>query len=167
MSIHFIGCTHFHHPNIIRYCDRPFSSVREMDTALVKNWNRVVRERDIVFHLGDFAFGKRPLSWLNLLNGRVIFIKGSHDRTGMPFFVLHFHFLTNAFLLIHDPKDAPKDWTGWVIHAHLHNNDMANYPFINRDKRRINVSAELINYTPIGLGAIERIIKAQEEAIKG
>jgi calcineurin-like phosphoesterase family protein len=38
-----------------------------------------------------------------------------------------------------------------VIHGHTHNNRLAEFPFINGDAKRINVSAELVGYTPVRL----------------
>jgi len=55
-KIFFTSDTHFSHSNIIKFCDRPFSDVNEMNTALINNWNKVVPEDGIVFHLGDFAW---------------------------------------------------------------------------------------------------------------
>lgn len=52
---HIISDTHFSHEKIISLGERPFSSVREMDEALIKNWNSVVPKDGIVLHLGDFA----------------------------------------------------------------------------------------------------------------
>ena len=49
--------THFSHKNIMQYCDRPFSSIEEMNEKLISNWNSVVDSDATVFHLGDFAFG--------------------------------------------------------------------------------------------------------------
>ena len=51
-----------------------------MDEALIKNWNDVISPDDIVFHLGDFAFGGSQL-WndtLQRLNGHKILIIGNH-----------------------------------------------------------------------------------------
>lgn len=77
----FTADTHFGHRNIIRYCNRPFYSVEEMDETLINNWNKVVDKEDVVFHLGDFAVGGAAL-WSNLLqrlNGKVYLIMGNHD----------------------------------------------------------------------------------------
>ena len=48
---------HFNHTNIIKYENRPFSDVNQMNTCLIKAWNSVVLKGDKVFMLGDFGFG--------------------------------------------------------------------------------------------------------------
>lgn len=83
-NIFFTSDTHFRHGNIIKYCNRPFKTVQEMDHALIQKWNSVVKPDDIVFHLGDVAFADRN-KWrqiLNALNGKKYLIQGNHDRDG-------------------------------------------------------------------------------------
>jgi calcineurin-like phosphoesterase family protein len=75
----FTADLHFGHPAILRHCDRPFSSIEEMDTALINNWNAVVTNKDIVYHIGDFAW-KNADEYLKQLNGNVVFILGNHDK---------------------------------------------------------------------------------------
>lgn len=73
---------HFGHNNIIKYCDRPFQNVLQMDTTLIDNWNNLVTDDDIVINAGDFAFcnDKRVIEILSSLNGTQYFVYGNHDR---------------------------------------------------------------------------------------
>lgn len=73
---------HFGHANVIRYSNRPFNSVEEMDASFISNWNDKVSPNDIVFNLGDFAFSNtnRIIEILSQLNGEQYFIYGNHDR---------------------------------------------------------------------------------------
>jgi calcineurin-like phosphoesterase family protein len=97
------------------------------------------------------------------LNGDIILIQGNHDKdTESP---VHFEILTHLdlhFLPIHDPNDAPPNFDGWIIHGHHHNNNLEEYPFINFEKRRINVSAEVIKYQPMSLSELYNIIKGHQ-----
>ena len=43
-KIWFIADSHFSHKNVIDYCNRPFCSVEEMNSALIYNWNKIVTE---------------------------------------------------------------------------------------------------------------------------
>lgn len=78
----FVSDTHWGHANIIKYSNRPFADVNEMNEALIKNWNDQVGLKDEVWHLGDFAFmGIRDFkSVLWRLNGRINVILGNHDK---------------------------------------------------------------------------------------
>jgi len=164
-EIFVIGDLHLGHANIIRYCSRPFphDAVEEMDRVLIKNWNYTVRPGQRIFHIGDLCYGpyaKNPSEYLQRLNGAVSLIRGNHDEgvntairketvvhQGIP------------FVLVHDPDDVADTFSGWVIHGHHHNNDLDHYPFINFEKRRINVSAEVVRYQPVSLSDLCNIIK--------
>lgn len=155
-SVYLIGDTHFDHANIIRYCNRPFRNVQEMNETIVRNWNETVKDRDTLYFLGDWTFGRRhkPAKyWVRKLKGHIISIRGAHDwrEKGIrfeDFKVLQYHGC--SFLLIHDPNQAG-DWHSWIIHGHKHNNNMSKYPFINGERKTINVGVELTNYRPISL----------------
>lgn len=73
---------HVNHLNIIKYCDRPFASIEEMDEHMIARWNETVGVDDIVYVLGDYAMGdrKKGLSYLLRMNGTKILINGNHDR---------------------------------------------------------------------------------------
>jgi calcineurin-like phosphoesterase family protein len=81
-KVFFTSDTHFGHTNVIKYCNRPFQDVREMDKALIENWNSKVAPDDIVYHLGDFAFYSvdNIFEILKQLNGYIFFVPGNHDK---------------------------------------------------------------------------------------
>lgn len=156
-SVYFIGDTHFDHKNIVKYCHRPFSSVAEMNEVIKNNWNSTVRDDDTVYFLGDWSFGRgaRPADyWIRQLKGHIVSILGSHDREVSNVRFERAKVLRAdgySFLLIHNPEDRNTKWHGWVIHGHVHNNNMDKYPFINGEQKTINVSPEVINYKPVSL----------------
>ena len=85
-NVFFTSDTHFYHNNIIKYCNRPFKSVEDMNEIIIRNWNRVVGPDDYVFHLGDFCFAGSD-KWKEIvsrLNGHIILIKGNHDHISKP-----------------------------------------------------------------------------------
>ena len=158
----FIGDTHFDHKNILKYAHRPFSNVAAMNSAILNNWNKTVGENDNVYFLGDYTgppsrdidiYYKKLRYWTKQLTGAKASILGNHDRNGgcIKFDnakILHAN--GYRFLLIHDPAKKPV-WNEWTIHGHTHNNEIDNYPFINGEQKTINVSADLINFTPVSL----------------
>lgn len=79
MTIWFTADSHLGHQNIIKYCNRPFQNVDEMDETIINNWNSVVKPEDHVYHLGDFSFGN-PLKYSFRLKGKKFLIKGNHDH---------------------------------------------------------------------------------------
>lgn len=82
-TIWFTGDTHFCHANVIKYCNRPFGSVEDMDYTLIRNWNSVVQPLDTVYHVGDVVFNKnstKVIEILSQLNGEIHLIKGNHDN---------------------------------------------------------------------------------------
>lgn len=89
--IFFSSDQHFGHSNILVYESEmrrdaygaEFASVVEMDEYLIRRWNEVVSQDDLVYCLGDFCYNFRQMSEiLPLLNGEKVLIVGNHD----PFF---------------------------------------------------------------------------------
>lgn len=77
--IFFTADTHYGHKRILELANRPFSSVEEMDEALIGLHNAVVPKNGIVYHLGDFAFTDHD-RYLYRLNGEMHLIPGNHDH---------------------------------------------------------------------------------------
>ena len=137
-KLFFTSDTHWGHKNIIGFCNRPYKSVEEMNEKLIENWNSVVPEDGIVFHLGDFAFGGTPL-WKSVcerLNGKIHLVIGNHDMKnlragaeslfesvniqlqlnidGRAVYLNHYPFLCYGGAW-RDPKDAV-----WQLFGHVH-----------------------------------------------
>lgn len=77
----YISDLHFGHANIIKLDKRPFATIEEMDTALIRNWNETVGKNDNIYILGDFCWGKSE-QWVELLSqlrGNKYLIAGNHD----------------------------------------------------------------------------------------
>jgi calcineurin-like phosphoesterase family protein len=82
MKTWFTADLHLGHQNIIRYCDRPYRTVAEMNEDLVARWNERVAPEDTVWVLGDVAMGQiaTNLPLARRLRGTKHLVAGNHDR---------------------------------------------------------------------------------------
>ena len=155
----FISDSHFFHGNIIKYCNRPFSSVDEMNSALVKNWNNTVSNEDRVYHLGDFSFahGNRFPATKNIydqLNGYKILISGNHDDDDTKFMFNEFHdylevSVNNHFVVMcHYPLLSFNRMHKGAVHfyGHVHNQTPLHAP-----TNSYNICVEMQDYRPKSL----------------
>ena len=81
--IWFSADFHLSHKNIIKYCNRPFDSIEEMNEVIVQNFNEVVHPGDTIILAGDLCLSHRPATaqkWLKRLNGQKIVLRGNHDH---------------------------------------------------------------------------------------
>lgn len=154
MKIFIIADTHFGHENVIRYCNRPFRSVDEMDKAIIKNWNSVVTQQDTIIHLGDFILGnkERCKDIIKQLNGKKILIKGNHDNWSDDFYreagfsyVSKFPIVYNSFFLLsHAPLQLSETTPYFNYYGHVHNDEKYHDTATSKC-----VSVERINYQPL------------------
>lgn len=159
---YFISDTHFGHANIIRYCSRPFSSVEEMDDAMIRRWNATVSPNDTVYHIGDFAFGNtgRIRHYREQLNGSIYLVTGNHDRHRPSVYLsCGFHGVWKKRVVdsvdgviiemshraenLLDLNDNQRQFISWQLFGHTHNHGPKRLP-----SGAINCSVEHWNYTP-------------------
>ena len=165
-NIWVISDSHYNHANIIKFCNRPFDTVDEMNAYMVEQWNSVVKPQDKVYHLGDVYMGggysrEQTSSLLSSLNGHKRLILGNHDNGKDQILQRHFDkidvwrmFPEFGLLLTHVPvhrsslfktgrKDQP-DFELKNVHGHIHNNKSPEGPYQC-------VCVEQVDYRPINI----------------
>lgn len=81
MANYYISDLHIGHANVLRFDNRPFADVSEMNSKIIENWNARVKTDDTVYILGDFIWAKES-EWpfyVGPLAGNKVLIRGNHD----------------------------------------------------------------------------------------
>lgn len=159
-----ISDTHFGHRGIVKFQSRlregeslrPWDDVSEMDEALIDNWNKAVRPKDLVYHLGDFCMNKGFIHIAQRLNGRKKLVMGNHEHykaeTYLPFFedVMGVKCM-DGVVMTHIPvhESQKRRFPKANIHGHLHE-------FTLEDPWYINVCVETRNYTPVSYDELRK-----------
>lgn len=80
-KIYFSSDLHFCHNREFLYEPRGFSSVQEMNKAIIENFNSVVDKDDDLYLLGDLMLNDNDagMAAVASLNGRIHLILGNHD----------------------------------------------------------------------------------------
>jgi len=181
----FTSDCHFGHANIIKYSKRPFKSLEEMNSTLIKKWNERVKPEDLVFHVGDFCFKNTPnkahrgegtiypsTHYEKQLNGKIIFVKGSHDQNNSCktcVMSMKIKLGGKNMYLVHDPRYIQFNYDLNIVgHVHklwkfkrIYKNPSLKY------KRKyvdvVNVGVDMWDYAPI---SIEEILKGYNQWTK-
>ena len=186
-KIYFISDTHFNHKNIIKYCNRPFENIDEMNKVLIENWNNTVTDFDTIFHLGDVALTSESemRELIPKLKGKKILVKGNHDKKSNEFFRnVGFGIIPEnplklnkeKLILSHKPLKDTEIPDGYVnVHGHIHNNPLhkinpetneMEYPEeLYSDKLHFNVSVDVIDFKPISLEELLKRLEEREDGI--
>lgn len=172
--IYFTADLHFGHKNIIRFDNRPFATIEEMDNTIIRNWNDKVEDNDEVYILGDISWYKedKTCDILSKLKGKKHLIKGNHDHISSN--------MRKYFYSINDYKEIKVDdvnivlchypitffnkhhYGSYMLYGHVHNSHEWN--FVESVKRQLeeldikcnmfNCFCGLYNYYPVSLTEI-------------
>jgi len=136
---------HFYHKNIIKYCNRPFSTVEEMNEGILQQFDELPAGSTI-FNLGDlFLSWKTSFNDIKLLvdrmknnNKHLWILLGNHDRTCAKFFKMEsnrkvFEELgfervfenpveLDGYLFMHEPEIVKNKK---VVYGHVHDTDIS------------------------------------------
>ena len=179
-KLFFTSDTHFHHKNIIEFCNRPFGDERIMDFALISNWNKVVPKDGIVFHAGDFAMTSRIdyiESIVSQLNGKIYLTLGNHDwqnRFDRQVVRDIFHQTDDMFYLT--VRDEELDgghvnfqichypflyWRrgSYMLHGHVHSGPFSTAnEVVPYHSMRYDIGVDAWNYTPVSYHQLKVIL---------
>ena len=158
---YYISDTHLGHANVIRFQNRPFKDVEEMDKTIIDNWNSVVTDEDDVWILGDLIYkAKDPIVYLKQLKGKKHLIVGNHDKFARN------NVFRKYFVSIDDYKEVVDDntriimfhypiaeWNGYFrnsvhLFGHIHNSKNEAYDTMKQRKNCYNVGADCLGFFP-------------------
>jgi calcineurin-like phosphoesterase family protein len=161
MKYFFTADEHYGHKNIIKYCDRPFTGVDEMNEEIIKRHNEVVGDDDLVYHLGDFTLSDDAEKYTRRLKGKHIFIRGSHD-----------YWMDDTYheILTIKPEAEPyvvlchyamKVWdkshyNSWQLFGHSHGK-------LKGVGKQMDVGVDTHNFYPYSFEEIREIMKKKED----
>lgn len=99
MNYWLLPDTHFGHHKMFEYCNRPVG----FEALILKNVARLVRDEDVLIHLGDFCIYKNEewhSQFMAACAGRRWLIRGNHDRKSLGWYMAHgWHFVADAVTL--------------------------------------------------------------------
>ncbi|WP_448203989.1 metallophosphoesterase [Azospirillum sp. sgz302134] len=160
MAVFFTSDTHFGHTGALSRFRRPFSSVAEMDEAMVANWNATVGPDDAIWHLGDFALRRTPdemVTLLDRLHGTKHLITGNNDGPATLRLPGWASVQAYAEILVDDTRlvmchYAFRTWNGMYkgalnLHGHSHG-QLKGMP------RQFDVGVDVWNFRPVTLAEI-------------
>lgn len=82
---YFSSDWHLMHKNILKYDNRKFDSIDEMNHTIISNATKLLEKGDDFYYLGDFCLGSINgaegfLKSLSYTEANLYFIKGNHDN---------------------------------------------------------------------------------------
>ncbi len=176
-KIFFTSDHHFGHSNIIKFCNRPFTNVEEMNETLIKKWNEKIKPEDEVYHIGDFAMTKDNelvANILDKLNGTKYLIVGNHEGPALNNrkkfkWVKDYHELkvkdsdckngVQRIILFHYAMRVWRsDFRGtWHLYGHSH----GNLPD-KEDRLAFDIGVDCHDFYPLSYDEVKEIMKAKK-----
>lgn len=181
-TVYFTSDTHFGQERTLQLSRRPFKNVMEMDLTMMSNWNKVIRNTDVVIHAGDFmdsADIDTLAFYLDNLNFKQLdWVLGNYDRkvedelvqfaqdynTKHPNHTViihsgpfHVQIGEKKFVVVHEPNDIQfeKADDELVLFGHIHGR-----AFAKRDG--FDLGIDYSHYKPLSLTDVEWLCNAMQ-----
>lgn len=190
-NLWLVSDEHYDHTNVIRFDDRPFKDVADMQQGMIERHNSVVSDDDEVWHIGDFSMSEKTVPFiLPQLKGKHHLVMGNHDKChpchGKKFeaakqryhlygFLGIYQELHNfhGFLVNHMPYVGQEDGAHGTKFSQYRPIDKGQWLLCGHvhtawktKDRMINVGVPQWNYTPISLDEVKEIVDKQRLLIK-
>ena len=189
MNIWFTSDIHFNHFNVIKYCNRPWTTVEDMNETIIKNYNSKVQPTDTCWILGDLTLASFKIAGplIQRLNGKKFLVQGNHDKYSRGQYLalgfteifqeVQLKIVGHRLLLSHFPyKPSPEQLTedlryldrrpdnkgSWLLHGHRHSNKETCVR-----SNMIDVGVDAWNYFPVSLQQIESILGQSSNGVAG
>lgn len=144
-------------------------TLENMNKEIIRRWNERVKPEDIVYHIGDFCFRSANLRgnglkvkadyWEKHLNGKIIFLMGTHDKNnGLKTKIHRIAIRINKHLinLTHAPINADVNYE-INLTGHVHNNwEIKRIKIGCSFTDCINVGVDVWNFYPVTFEEIMR-----------
>lgn len=156
---YFTGDWHLGHETLcLKYCKRPFPTIRVHDKEIPRRANSVLTKDDTLYMLGDLTLAGHD--YLNLfikimekiICKKMVLIIGNHDnfswrnylRMGFDSVHTELYLPEHDLYLTHDPANAYKDMSKiWLCgHVHTHWKNISN---------TVNVGVDVRDFLPVSI----------------
>ena len=167
-NIWFTSDLHLGHKNILKLSNRPFGEIEHHDDTIINNFNKVVKNEDIVYILGDISFNQSYNSYKQIftrLNGKKYIIIGNHDnkqnlircqKEGLVISVCESKTIqigSDRIFLSHYPH---REWSGYYNGAyHLYGHCHCN---LDDYKQSTDIGIDVWEYAPVSWSEIKEYI---------
>lgn len=165
---------HLNHRAVIKYGERPFKNVGEMNSRLLELYNDTVNDNDIVYFIGDVLFyrGKNSIEILKEFKGDKRLVAGNHDFQHLRHLIHYFNevntyreikYRGNDIVMMHFPLASwnKGHYGSYHLHGHIHSTREAN---MARTDRRYDVGVEANDYRPVLLDDIIDLLSTRSVA---
>lgn len=180
--IYYISDLHIGHKNAIRFDERPFADIDEMEREIVRRWNDKVGTDDDIYILGDVFYHYKgdKAEFLKKLGGRLHLIVGNHD-----FEILKNEAALGCFesvdklrqiiddgrhvVMCHYPIISwnKKHFGAYHVYGHVHSKVNEETMFMMKQERAFNAGCMINNFEPCTLDELERNNRLFKESVIG
>lgn len=167
-ELFFTADTHFGHRNVIKYCNRPFETVEQMDQTIIDRWNSMVSPSDVIYHLGDFTFKDHLIEqYVSQLNGKIHLVLGNHDKKVnllKPYFASVSHYIElrsvkpNIIMFHYAMRVWNKRHYGtWHLYGHSHGS------LPDNNDKSLDVGVDTNDFYPYSYQQLQQIMEQRDK----